>query len=277
MPDAMEALHAQAPQDMTDAVAAFAGQRVDAVVVLGSGLGSFAEILHHARRMPAAALPGFPASGVEGHAGELATGSVAGRNVLAFVGRLHEYEGHAVAAAALPARIAAGLGARHFIATNAAGGLNTAYHAGDLMLITDLLVLPLARRMGLDLQGIGTGGHPIPRPLFSEPLMHLARDAARETGVRLREGTYGFCSGPTYETRAEIGMFRLLGADAVGMSTVPEILAAVRNGIPTLGISCITNKAVTVQQQVTHEEVTTVAAQSAERFSRLLRALLGRL
>ncbi|MCZ7555174.1 MAG: purine-nucleoside phosphorylase [Bacteroidia bacterium] len=273
----MEALHAHPPQAMTDAVIAFTGRRIDAVVVLGSGLGGFAETVHNVRRIPAAELPGFPVSGVAGHAGELATGSVAGRTVLAFVGRLHGYEGHDVSAAAFPARIAARLGARCFIATNAAGGLHTAYQAGDLMLITDVLVLPLARRMGLDLHGPGSEDHPLPRPLFSEHLMQLARDAANEGRVRLREGTYGFCSGPTYETRAEIGMFRLMGADAVGMSTVPEILAAVRNGIPTLGISCITNKAVTVQQRVTHEDVTTVAAQSAEQFSRLLTALLGRL
>jgi purine-nucleoside phosphorylase len=277
MPGGIEALHARAPQKMTDAVAAFAGGRVDAVLVLGSGLGGFSDTLHKLRRLPAAALPGFPVPGVAGHSGELAAGSIEGRSVLAFLGRLHGYEGHPAADTALPARIAAELGARFFLATNAAGGLNTTFQAGDLMLISDLLVLPLATRMGLILHGHEADAAPLPRPLFSEQSLRLARDAAREAGVRLREGTYGFCSGPTYETRAEIGMFRFMGADAVGMSTVPEMLAAVRNGLPTLGISCITNKALTVQHCVTHEEVTTVAAQSAEHFSRFLRALIGRL
>jgi purine-nucleoside phosphorylase len=277
MRDAAYVLHAPAPPELTAAVADFAGGPVDAVVVLGSGLGMFAEALDNVKHMPVSALPGFPASNIAGHAGAIAVGSFGGKRVLAFLGRLHGYEGHPAAATALPARIAAGLGARLFLATNAAGGLNTAFQAGDLMLISDLLVLPLATRMGLPLHGAGMAEAHLPRPLFSAEMLDLARAAAREAGVVLREGTYGFCSGPTYETRSEIAMFRYMGADAVGMSTVPEILSALRNGLLTLGISCITNKAVSVKQSVTHAEVTTVAAQAAERFARLLSTLIGRL
>ncbi len=265
------------PANMLAALREFAGDTVDAAIVLGSGLGNFAESLDVARRIPTSSIPGYPASTVTGHAGELLHGAANGRSVLAFLGRIHSYEGYAAEDTALPARIASALGAGAFIVTNAAGGLHPGFETGDLMLITDFLVLPQAVRMGLPLHGRGTPSIPLPRPLFSETMLDLARESFREAGVAMREGTYGYCSGPTYETRSEIAMFRMMGADAAGMSTAPELIAGARLGLPTIGLSCITNKAVTVARPVTHEDVTSAAQEAAERFSAVLFALLARL
>ncbi len=265
------------PEDTLGALRDFAGGAVDAALVLGSGLGSFADSLDDSHKISASSIPGYPASMVSGHAGELAMGTIHGRRVLAFLGRLHGYEGHSAAAAALPARIAAALGAGSIIVTNAAGGLNTSFCAGDLMLINEFIVLPLAQKMGLPLHGPGTSGVPLPRPLFGSAALETAREAFRDAGVVMREGTYGFCSGPTYETRSEIAMFRFMGADAVGMSTVPELIVGARSGMRTIGISCITNKAMTVKQPVSHAEVTAVASRVADDFASVLNALIGRL
>lgn len=294
--DIPPAAHAQPPSalvlpaDLLQALRAFAPEPVDAAVVLGSGLGGFADTVSIEAVVDASELPGYPVSTIEGHRGRLLLGRAGERRLLLFQGRAHGYEGYSVAETALPARIAAALGARALLLTNAAGGLDPSFEAGDLMLVTDLLVLTAAQRMGLDLQRMGSGlqrgdtgsqdatgiASPLPRPLFDEAQLAAARAAARESTVRLREGVYGYCSGPTYETRAEIAYYRLAGAQAVGMSTAPEVLAAVRLGLPALAISCITNISRTVRQVVSHEEVTTVAAQASERLERLLHALIRR-
>lgn len=299
------------PPALMKALRAFAPEPVDAAVVLGSGLGGFADTVTIEAEVDAAALPGYPVATIAGHRGRLLLGRAEERRLLLFQGRAHGYEGYSVAETALPARIAAALGARVLLLTNAAGGLDPSFEAGDLMLITDLLVLTSARRLGLDLQHMandlqhmandlqhmaGDRKHligdprytdsstsdntaptsPLPRPLFDEALLAQARAAARDSDVRLREGVYGFCSGPTYETRAEIAYFRFAGVQAVGMSTAPEVIAASRLGLPVLAVSCITNVSRTVRQVVSHDEVTTVAAQASERLGRLLHALLRR-
>lgn len=292
------------PADLLQALRAFAPEPVDAAVVLGSGLGGFADTVSIEAVVDAAELPGYPVSTIAGHRGRLLLGRAEERRLLLFQGRAHGYEGYSVAETALPARIAAALGARVLLLTNAAGGLDTSFEAGDLMLVTDLLVLTAARRMGLDLQHLTSdlqhaagdlqhltsdpqymdmsttdntaSASPLPRPLFDEALLAAARAAARESEVRLREGVYGFCSGPTYETRAEIAFYRFAGAQAVGMSTAPEVIAAALLGLSSIAVSCITNISSTVRQVVSHDEVTTVAAQASERLGRLLHALLRR-
>ncbi|HOJ04850.1 MAG TPA: purine-nucleoside phosphorylase [Bacteroidota bacterium] len=250
----------------------------DVAVVLGSGLGAYSDRLLVEARIDTSTLPYYPQSTVEGHSGELLLGSAHGRRVLVFRGRLHGYEGHSAAVSALPARIAAALGIPLLIVTNAAGGLHPSFRAGDLMLINDYVVLPMALHMGLCLHGPGNHDVPTRRiAAFREDDLASVRRAAATCAVPLKEGSYGFCSGPTYETRAEIAMLRLMGADAVGMSTVPELVVALRSGMRVIGISCITNKAVTVPQRVTHEEVTTVAAKVSTQFSALLDALIANL
>jgi purine-nucleoside phosphorylase len=261
--------------DMLAALHSFAGSDIDSAIVLGSGLGSFARRVENVQRISTCDIPDYPVSTVEGHAGEIAVGTLHDRRLLLFVGRLHGYEGYSYEQTGLPARIASALGARRLILTNAAGGLNPSFSAGDFMLVRDFIVLPLARRMGLDFQGSVTPNRV--RSAFDEKLLGAARHAFMDAGIALREGVYGYCSGPTYETRAEIAMFRAFGADAVGMSTVAEIMTALSLKLPVIAVSCITNKAVTVTQRVSHQEVTDTAERVGRDFARLLHALLQRL
>lgn len=264
------------PSALNAAVQAFAGDTVDAVIILGSGLGGFADTVTVHDRVSTTDLPDYPASTVIGHEGRLLRATADGARLLLVQGRIHGYEGHDAATTALPARIATAVGARLLLVTNAAGGLDPSFIAGDLMLITDLLVLPGARRMGLDVQRAEPYARPLPRPLFPAAMLDRMRDAAGDAGVRLREGTYGFCAGPTYETRAEIAFYRGAGAHAVGMSTAAEIITASAHGLPVVALSCITNIARTVRQTVSHAEVTSVAAKAADRLARLVHAFLRR-
>jgi purine-nucleoside phosphorylase len=244
-------------------------------VVAGSGLGSFARKVTDSQIIPYDKIPHFPVSTVVGHAGELVTGSVAGVNVVVQSGRKHLYEGVDPKTATLPVRALALAGVKVLILSNAAGGLNRSYAPGDLMLISDhinfLFQNPL---LGENVDDWG------PRfPDMSEPwdlqLREICRDAARREGVPLREGVYVANLGPTYETVAEVGMERFFGADAVGMSTVPENLTARHMGVRCLGISCITNSLVLqLGKETTHEEVIEVAKMVEGRFERLLTAVL---
>ena len=244
-------------------------------VVLGSGLGAFAEALDDARAIPFAELPGFPPPTVQGHKGRLVYGKLAPAPVLALQGRIHGYEGHDAATVAFPARVLGVLGARALVVTNAAGGCNPSFVPGDLMRITDHINF--------------TGRNPLSGPneerlgprfpdlthAWDARLAAALEQAARSVGQTLRAGVYIQMSGPSYETPAEIRMARLLGADAVGMSTVPEVIAAAHMGVPVAGISCITNLAAGISQHpLTHEEVVEVARAVEGRFLELLRAFV---
>lgn len=246
-------------------------------LVLGSGLGAFGESIEGARSLGFAELPGFPRATVQGHKGRLVAGTIGGAPVLALQGRLHGYEGHDAATVAFPARVFAALGARVLVVTNAAGGVNPAFAPGDLMRITDHINL--------------TGKNPLTGPnedllgprfpdlsrVYDARLAAALEQAAEAAGVPLRAGVYLQMNGPSYETPAEIRMARTLGADAVGMSTVPEVIAAAHLGLPVCGISCITNLAAGIATHVlNHEEVVEVARQVEGRFAALLRALVPR-
>jgi len=246
-------------------------------VVLGSGLGAFAEALSEARGIAFKDLPHFPAATVVGHSGQLVYGLLEGLPVLALKGRLHGYEGHDAATCAFPARLMAVLGSRALVCTNAAGACNPAFEPGDLMRIDDHLNL--------------TGKNPLTGPnedalgprfpdlthAYDKRLCKAIEEAALETGNALRHGVYAQFNGPSYETPAEVRMARLLGADAVGMSTVPEVIVARHHGLPVCGISCITNHAAGIAEQpLNHDEVVEVAARTQQRFVALLRALVRR-
>ncbi|MBN1447961.1 MAG: purine-nucleoside phosphorylase [Bacteroidetes bacterium] len=248
----------------------FTGETVDHAVILGSGLGGLVDRMECERCIPTTDLPGYPRSTVPGHVGALHLCRLNDTRVLFFQGRIHGYEGYAIEEVILPVRIACALGARRLLVTNAAGGLHPAFSAGDLMLISDILALPVSP-VGRFEQFFATTGS-----LLSTDLLDTARAVSAQTGVLLREGVYGYCSGPSYETPAEIGFFRMAGIDAMGMSTLPELLAARQCGLEALGISCITNKAVTVRQKVSHDEVTAMAALVADRFSSLVLGILSR-
>lgn len=246
-------------------------------VVLGSGLGAFADQLAGARALRFSELPGFPPPTVQGHRGRLVHGSLGGVPVLALQGRLHPYEGHTAAAVAFPVRVLGALGARALLVTNAAGGINASFAPGDLMRITDHLNLsgqnPLA---GPNEDALGPR-FPDLSQAYDLRLARALEEAAQEAGQRLRAGVYLQMSGPSYETPAEIRMARTLGADAVGMSTVPEVVAAVHMGLPACGVSCITNHAAGISRHpLSHQEVVEVARAVEGRFLDLLRAFVPR-
>jgi purine-nucleoside phosphorylase len=244
-------------------------------VVLGSGLGVFAEKLSNAQVIPYADIPGFPTSTVVGHAGQLVIGRAGGRRIIAQQGRVHLYEGWSAQDVCLPARVLTRLGVSAAIVTNAAGGLNPGFAAGDLMLISDHLNLTGASPLtGSNLDDFGPR-FPDMSDGYASKLREAARSVAKEIGIQVKEGVYAGMLGPSYETPAEIRMLGHMGADAVGMSTVLESVALVHGGVRVLGISCITNLAAGISATpLNHEEVTAVGRQVATDFVRLLNALV---
>ncbi|MCA1829411.1 MAG: purine-nucleoside phosphorylase [Myxococcales bacterium] len=246
-------------------------------VVLGSGLGAFAEQLEGARGLPFSELPGFPRATVQGHKGRLVYGMLSNAPVLALQGRLHGYEGHDAATVAFPARVLATLGARALVVTNAAGGTNPSFAPGELMRITDHINFtgknPL---LGPNEDQLGPR-FPDLTHAYDARLAEALEEAARASNQKLRAGVYLMMNGPSYETPAEVRMARAMGADAVGMSTVPEVIVAAHMGLPVCGISCITNLAAGISQHpLTHQEVIEVAKAVEGKFLDLLRALVPR-
>jgi purine-nucleoside phosphorylase len=223
-------------------------------------------------------IPHFPASSVIGHSGRLMGGTVRGHNVIALSGRAHFYEGHDLRTVTFAVRVLSRLGVRTLILTNAAGGINTAFTQGALMVIDDHINLlgsnPL---MGPHDDRLGTR-FPDMTEVYSQRLRTLADQAARETGLPLQHGVYIAVHGPSYETPAEIRAFRTLGADAVGMSTVPEAIVARQMSMEVLGISCISNMAAGVlPQPLSHDEVMETTRRVREEFGGLLEGIIGRL
>ena len=249
----------------------------DIAIILGSGLGDLADEIEDAVHVPFADIPGFPEPTVVGHAGVLISGNLSGRRVIALAGRFHMYEGHAAALAAFPVRVMHTLGARTLLASNAAGGIRRDLAAGDLMIIEDHLNLTFTN----PLTGAVQDGD-VRFPDMSDPYDHSLRALLHAVGDRLgiplKEGVYACLSGPSFETRAEVRMLERLGADAVGMSTVPEVIVARALGMRVAAISCITNAAAgTSGAPVLHTDVLEVAARSAESFQSVVRAFVAEL
>lgn len=244
-------------------------------VILGSGLGEFADRLSDAFRVPYSEIPGFPSSAVVGHAGVLVSGLASGVPVAVLSGRIHYYEGHPMADVVFPARVLGLLGCRTVIVTNAAGGIDRKLAAGDLMLIEDHVnafgTNPL---VGPNDEALGAR-FPDMSDAYKRDLRRLALAVARRERIPLKTGIYVGVHGPSYETPAEIRAFRGWGANAVGMSTVPEVIALNQMGVGVVGISCITNMAAGVlKQPLRHEEVLETTQRVKERFVRLLTALV---
>jgi len=246
-----------------------------ALLVLGSGLGSLADDLDDAVRIPYRELPGVPTPTVPGHAGELVAGRLAGAEVLVQGGRFHMYEGHDASTSALMVRAASGLGVRTVLITNAAGGIRRTFVAGTLMLIADHINLQFRSPL-VGPVGEGEERFPDMSAPWSPRLRALARQVAAERGVALAEGTYAGLLGPSYETPAEIRMLERLGADAVGMSTVPEVLAARGRGMECLGISTITNLASGIgHAPLSHAEVMETAARVRRDLATVLEGVVA--
>lgn len=254
------------------------GFKPEVALVLGSGLGSFADTLTDKRSIPYTQLPGMPRSAVAGHAGNLVLGRCGTRRVVAMQGRVHLYEGHTPAEVVFGARLMLLLGARTLIATNAAGGIGTSLRAGDLMLIEDHLNLTGHNCLcGPNDETLGPR-FPDMSEVYDRGLIALAGRAAQGLGFSCPSGVYAGMLGPSYETPAEIRMLRTLGADAVGMSTVLETIAARHMGARCLGVSCITNLAAGLcRTALSHTEVQETARASEARFKALLRAVIEEL
>jgi purine-nucleoside phosphorylase len=247
------------------------------MIVLGSGLGALGEQIENATRIPFSEIPGFPSAAVEGHKGMFVAGELEGVKVVALQGRFHLYEGHDAQTAALPIRAMAALGAEILIVSNAAGALNPAFSAGMLMIIDDHINFMFRNPLTGPVVGGDTRFPDMSRPYDTE-LQDLAERIAGENGISIARGVYLAVLGPSYETPAEIRMFRMFGADAVGMSTIPEVIAARAMGVRVLGVSLITNAAAgSTGEPLTHEEVIEAGREASGRFTTLVRGVIRNL
>jgi purine-nucleoside phosphorylase len=261
-------------REATDAVRARLGKAKPRVaIVLGSGLGFLADEITSPLRIPYREVPGFPEPGVAGHKAELVAGTLEGMPVIVQAGRFHLYEGHSAAVAALPVRVFAGLGIEILIVTNAAGGVRRTFRAGTLMLIADHINL-MWRNPLTGPPELGEERFPLMHEPYDAELRQRARAVATEAAIPLEEGVYAALLGPSYETPAEVRMLERLGADAVGMSTVPEVLAARARGIRCLGFSSITNPAAGLGEPLAHEEVLAVGKAIAHDLSVVIKGVL---
>ena len=247
-------------------------------VILGSGLGWFADTLDNRTETPYSQIPGWPASTALGHAGKLVTGRLGETKVVMAAGRAHLYEGYTAAQVAYPIRELAWRGVTSLIVTNAAGGINTSYEPGDLVLISDHInLMGMNPLIGPNDESFGPR-FPDMSEAYSKEYREIARQAGSALGLTLREGVYAALPGPSYETPAEIRFLRTIGADLVGMSTVPEVIAANHLGIKVLGISCVTNMAAGIlPQKLTHTEVLETGERVKDTLAALLRAVLPKL
>lgn len=248
-----------------------------AAIILGSGLGGLAEHIEQSRRVPFRDVPGFPQATVHGHAGMLIAGMLAGRPVLAMAGRFHLYEGHSARLAGYGVRLMHALGARTLFVSNAAGGINRTFAAGDLMVIDDHINLMFRNPLEGPLEPGDTRFPDMSDP-YDRQLRAGLHAAGVATRVRLRDGVYAGLLGPSYETPAEVRMLERLGADAVGMSTVPETIVARAIGMRVAGISCITNLACGLSlTPLSHDEVLETTTRVARDFENIVTAFVGAL
>lgn len=240
----------------------------EAVIILGSGLGGFAESIQNPVSIPYSDIPGFPKTTVQGHSGNLVAGTVTGKQIIAFSGRFHHYEGHSLSRTVLPVRLAHQLNAKKLIISNAAGAINTNFNVGDLMVIDDL-VRPLHSLAAMP-------GQPYRYNLY--PIADRVRSIAAGIGLEIQRGSYLYVKGPNYESKAEIRAFRVMGADVIGMSTAPELMEAARLNLPAAAISLITNMAAGVQKgKLDHSEVEEAAESRKVDFTRLVTELVLKL
>lgn len=244
-------------------------------IVLGSGLGDFADAIEDKIEIPYTEIPGFPVSTVKGHDGKLIFGKINSKEVCVMKGRIHYYEGYDIKEVVYPIEVLAGLGIKTLILTNAAGGVNTDFEPADLMIINDHINLmgknPL---IGPNDEDLGPR-FPDMTDLYNKDLIEVAEKSAKKLGIDIKEGVYMYFTGPSYETAAEVRMARILGADAVGMSTVPEAIIARHRGLKILGISTITNMSTGIlDTPLDHTEVVEVGQEVAGKFKELLKEII---
>ena len=248
-------------------------------IVLGSGLGSLANTIQDPIVIPYRELPGFPVSTAVGHKGNFIVGKLGGKNVIAMQGRIHYYEGYGMDKVVLPIRVMIGVGIKTLIVSNAAGGTNLAYHVGDLMIIRDHINLLPNPLIGPNFDDFGPRFPDMTRP-YDPRLIKLAVQVGEKLGIKLHRGVYVGGTGPSYETPAEYKYFRTIGGDAVGMSTIPEVIVARHAGIPVFGISVITNEAhddYADDYENDGDDVVIAANAAAERMTALITKMIEKL
>ncbi|MBM7094746.1 purine-nucleoside phosphorylase [Bacillus sp. H-16] len=247
-------------------------------LILGSGLGVLADEIQEAVSVPYSDIPGFPTSTVAGHKGQLVIGTLNGKSVVAMQGRFHFYEGYDMSLVTLPVRVMKAIGVTDLIVTNAAGGVNESYEPGDLMLIedhinnfgTNPLIGPNDEEMGPRFPDMSEA--------YTKDHLSLATETAKELGINVQKGVYVGNTGPCYETPAEVRMLRAIGGDAVGMSTVPEVIVARHSGLKVLGISCISNMAAGIlDQPLHHDEVIETTEKVKANFLALVKEIVGKM
>ncbi len=253
-------------------------ENIEVALILGSGLGVLADEISNPIIISYDDIPYFPVSTVEGHKGQFVIGNLSGKTVIAMQGRFHYYEGYDMKKVTFPIRIFSALGIKKMIVTNASGGVNLDYVAGDLMIIEDHINFAFDNPLiGKNCSEMGPR-FPDTSRIYKEYLMDIAQDSAKELNIEIKKGVYLFNTGPTYETPAEVKMARVLGADAVGMSTVPEGIVAAHEGIDVLGISLITNMASGIlDQPLSHSEVVETADRVKNDFIKLVKKILEKI
>ncbi|MDU2673888.1 MAG: purine-nucleoside phosphorylase [Clostridium sp.] len=244
-------------------------------LILGSGLGSLADSIENPEFYNYSDIPNFPTSTVEGHAGRLVIGTLGGKQVVAMQGRFHYYEGYSMEKITFPVRVMKLLGVSKLIVTNACGSVNQDFNAGDLMVITDHINFSGSNPLfGHNLDEFGPR-FPDMSEAYNLDLRNKVLNVGKELGLDLKQGVYVMFSGPTYETPAEVRMAKIMGGDAVGMSTVPEVIVANHSGIKTVGISCLTNMAAGIlDQPLNHEEVIETSARVKNDFIKLMNRVI---
>lgn len=274
----MSSIHQESIKEAAAYIRWLKGVEPQVGLILGSGLGVLAELIENPVSIPYTDIPHFPVSTVEGHEGELLLGTIHDRPVVLMKGRFHMYEGYGPEVTAFPVRVMKELGVKSLLVTNAAGGINTSFEPGDLMLISDHLNMTGTNPLiGPNDPELGVR-FPDMSQAYSRQLRQLAKEVAVGQGIALREGVYAGLLGPTYETPAEIVMLRTLGADAVGMSTVSEVIVARHAGLEVLGISCISNMAAGIlDQPLSHDEVMETAEKVREKFLALVMAIITKM
>ncbi len=256
-----------------------AGRKPEIGIVLGSGLGKLADQIEHPLVVPYRDIPGFPVSTAIGHKGNFIVGELGGKCIIAMQGRIHYYEGYGMDLVVLPIRVMMTVGIQRLFVSNAAGGVNFDLHVGDLMIIKDHINFLPNPLIGPNMDNLGPRFPDMTRP-YDPSLIALAKQVAADQGITLKEGVYVGGTGPSYETPAEYKYFRLIGGSAVGMSTIPEVIAARHAGVPVFGISVITNEAHDdyAEDYVNDgDEVVTAANKAADKMTALIREMIERL
>ncbi|MDM5199590.1 purine-nucleoside phosphorylase [Fictibacillus enclensis] len=251
------------------------GMQPEIGLILGSGLGELADEIENPVQIDYSEIPHFPVSTVEGHAGKLVIGTLNGKTVLAMQGRFHYYEGYSMQDVTFPVRVMKGLGVKLLVVTNACGGMNPEFSAGDLMIINDHLNMTGANPLiGPNDAELGPR-FPDMSTAYTPELVQFTKETAASLGINVQEGVYAGITGPTYMTKAELRMLRTVGGDAIGMSTVPEVIVASHMSLKVIGISCITDMAIADElEPLTHEQVVAVANRTKPKFINLVKEIV---